>query len=223
MAAPAARARVTFYEVARSRTVPAAEGDGVFEWIEPGREGAYVVKVDLTAGAWEAEIRPEGARVARVGFQVLDASRTPRIGAKAPRSFTRTLRDVQGHLEDISSDPAPVARFYRTSILQALTLGIPFVVVFGSPRHCSGTGCAHMLTVVKRVSGETTDLTFIHVETYRDVTAPTPHQLDPAVGEWGLPSDPWTFVVNGSGRVVAKFERVILARELRAAIVALYL
>ncbi|MCA1727484.1 MAG: hypothetical protein LC722_07490 [Actinobacteria bacterium] len=220
MAAPDVSVDVAFFEL--PDRIPVAEAEGAFAWIEPGRAGAYVAEVELRAGSWEAEVSPDGARPSRVGFLVRERSLSPAVGQKAPASFTRTLRDVQGRLEELTTDPAPLARFYRTSILQAEMAAIPFVVIFASPGHCSGTGCANMLRIAKRVAAGTTDLTFIHVEPYRDAREAMPSHLDPAFGEWGLTSDPWLFVVGAHGRVVAKFERVVTVQELRAAIERLY-
>ncbi len=223
VAVPETRVSVEFFDLASSHTSPVARGDGVFVWADPDREGVFVVPVVLgAAGAWEAVVRPEGAPASRVGFEVRDEPSTPRIGSKAPASPTRTLADVGGRVGEITSDPRPNRRFYQRSISQAISMAIPFVVVFGSPGHCSGTGCAHMLTVAKRVAATTSELTFIHVEVYRDPQAPTPQSVHPAVGEWGLPSEPWLFVVNARGSVVAKFERVVSQEELSGVIASLY-
>jgi len=57
---------------------------------------------------------------------------------------------------------------------------------------------------------------FIHVEVFQD--------NDPATGynrwmkQWGLRSEPWTFVVGRDGRVKAKFEGSGSASELAAAV-----
>jgi hypothetical protein len=40
----------------------------------------------------------------------------------------------------------------------------------------------------------------------------------PAVTEWGLPSEPWVFVVDGSGTVTAAFEGAVTDAELTAAL-----
>ena len=36
--------------------------------------------------------------------------------------------------------------------------------------------------------------------------------------EWGLPSEPWTFVVDGQGRLFAKFEGLVARQEIDAAV-----
>ena len=38
------------------------------------------------------------------------------------------------------------------------------------------------------------------------------------VEEWGLPTEPWTFVVDREGRVQAKFEQFTPAEEIEAAL-----
>ena len=65
---------------------------------------------------------------------------------------------------------------------------------------------------------------FIHVEVYDN-----PHEIEgdlsnariaPAVIEWGLPSEPWTFVVGSDGLVAAKFEGFATFDELEQALLA---
>jgi hypothetical protein len=57
---------------------------------------------------------------------------------------------------------------------------------------------------------------FVHVEVYE--------RNDPARGynrwmrEWGLQSEPWTFLVGRDGRIKAKFEGSVSAAELRSAV-----
>ena len=57
---------------------------------------------------------------------------------------------------------------------------------------------------------------FIHVEVFK--------QNRPALGynrwmrQWGLQSEPWTFLVGRDGRIEAKFEGSVSAAELEAAI-----
>ena len=45
-------------------------------------------------------------------------------------------------------------------------------------------------------------------------------QLVPAAVQWGLPDEPWIFVVDASGKVTAKFEGAVGSDELTAAIAA---
>jgi hypothetical protein len=57
---------------------------------------------------------------------------------------------------------------------------------------------------------------FIHVEVFRDND---PHRgYNRWMQQWGLPSEPWTFLVGSDGRVKAKFEGPISQAELAAAV-----
>ena len=82
--------------------------------------------------------------------------------------------------------------------------------------------------MVKSVAADYKDkLTFIHVEPY-DLTY-TNGTLQPVLTEdnlpvpdnatniWGLPTEPYIFVVDGTGKVTAKFEGIASPEELRAA------
>jgi hypothetical protein len=70
-------------------------------------------------------------------------------------------------------------------------------------------------------------MTFIHVEPYQlqFVDGGLRPVLDsqnlpisvPATNEWGLPTEPYIFVVDSSGRVTAKFEGIASPEELQAA------
>ena len=42
--------------------------------------------------------------------------------------------------------------------------------------------------------------------------------ISPTAEEWGLPSEPWTFVVDGDGVIRAKFEAFTTRDELEAAL-----
>jgi hypothetical protein len=68
------------------------------------------------------------------------------------------------------------------------------------------------------------DVNWVHVEVYEgfnDATfAPDVEHLAPAVVAYGLPSEPWVFVMDESGVVVARFEGVIGAGELEAVLEA---
>jgi len=94
----------------------------------------------------------------------------------------------------------------------------PFVLVFATPKYCTSRTCGPAVDVVDTVRKRFAPrgVRFIHVEIYEG--------LDPARGvnrhvrEWGLPNEPWTFLVGRDGRVKAKFEGSVSVRELEAAV-----
>jgi hypothetical protein len=38
------------------------------------------------------------------------------------------------------------------------------------------------------------------------------------MGEWGLTTEPWTFVVGADGRIASRFEGLVSVHELEAAV-----
>ena len=179
--------------------------------------GVFVVRPDLDkAGAWELEAEftsSEGLEViAKSAFLVKETSATPAIGGAAPASVTARTSDVPD-LSHITTDPSPDPALYDLSIHEALAEHKPLVVLFATPAYCVTATCGPLVEDLSGIRGQFGDrANFVHVEVYRD-----PHLLEPgqrpgrddvvdAVREWGLPTEPWTFVVDAEGIVRAKFE-----------------
>jgi hypothetical protein len=180
----------------------------------------YVARFRLDRpGTYWVLAEPVGGRpIQALGNVVVRArSKSPAVGAPAPRSNTPTLRSEPDLSKLTTSDP-PDTELLRYSVAESLDAGVPFVVAFATPQFCSSRTCGPVVDVVDRVRRELTGTParFIHVEVYRD--------NDPAKGvnrwmrEWGLPSEPWVFVVGRDGRIKAKFEGSVSLRELRSAV-----
>jgi len=60
-----------------------------------------------------------------------------------------------------------------------------------------------------------TPMRFIHLEIYQGNDANNPPNS--WVTEWGLPTEPWVFVVGADGNVKAKFEGALSIAELEKA------
>lgn len=211
--------RARFFDLDASATEPATEAElGYIETI-PGERGLYVGHVTFdSAGRWGAEVDISGDGIdetVRTRFEVLEEGSTPAIGARAPASETPTADDVK-KLSEITTDPRPDADFYEVSIRDALKRGSPFVVVFATPKFCTSQVCGPTLNIVKKVSPDFPELTFIHVEVYENLDDPSNLVVVDAVNEWKLPTEPWVFVVDERGRVAAKYEGTVGADELRA-------
>lgn len=194
-----------------------AEAD--FQFIEtvPSQDrGLYVGYPAFDApGLWRAELALEGGGIDTelVGcFQVTDEGSTPAIGAPAPASDVPTLDDV-ANLKEISTASDPNPDFYKTTPAQALKKGEPFVLVFATPKYCMSQTCGPTLDIVQKAVKGFPDLTVIHSEIYKGLEPNNP--VVPAVEEWGLPSEPWVFVVNAKGNVVAKYEGSVAVEELK--------
>ena len=205
---------------------PEGSGRGVY-----AAEVEFDVAGDATAenpGLWELRITAtttDGQQLeTTTAIRVAQEPSTPVIGAPAPASVTPTVNDVP-ELAHITSDPQPDPDLYRLSIHEALKEAKPLVVVFSTPAFCVSATCGPQLEVLgamKEQYGEQAN--FIHVEVFQD-----PHLIEgnrfsarqaPAVEEWGLPTEPWTFVVDANGIVRAKFEQFTSGETLQAALEA---
>jgi hypothetical protein len=164
-------------------------------------------------------------------FSVRDKTDTPAIGADAPASDTLTATDPAA-IVAISTDQDPDPRLYTLSVKDAIGAGKPFVLVFATPLFCTSGTCGPALDLVKQVMPDYIGrVNFIHVEPYllQVTDGRTQPALDVlghpqpvrAVVEWGLPTEPYVFVVDAHGKVAAKFEGMAYPDELTAALDAL--
>jgi hypothetical protein len=160
---------------------------------------------------------PTGARIQAVGvFDVRSQSSTPAVGAKAPDSDTPTLADAPAR--SLTTSRPPDVELLRYSVAGSLAAHRPFVVTFATPKFCTSRTCGPVVDVVDavRMRFASSGVRFIHVEVYTG--------NDPAKGynrwmrQWGLRSEPWTFLVSRDGRVTAKFEGSVSEAELAAAV-----
>ena len=159
---------------------------------------------------------------AEAALTVAERSATPAIGAPAPASITPKASDVDD-LATITSSVTPDPDLYELSVHEGISAGIPLVVVFSTPAFCVSATCGPQVEVVSEVKERYQGrANFIHVEVFKD-----PHLIQggrptgglaPAVEEWGLPTEPWTFVIDDQGMVQAKFEQFTPASEIEAAL-----
>jgi len=223
---------LNLYNLAADPAQPAVSAPATFMTTIPQLPGLYRATVTFTAaGAWGLEAittEPDGSqRTGRTLFDVRESGTTPALGAAAPASETPTATDAAG-IAALSTDDDPDADFYTTSVADALEAHEPFALVFATPAFCRSATCGPTLDVVKQVAADYEGrLTFIHVEPYQ-LEMKDGH-LQPvltsdnlpipvlAVDEWGLPTEPYVFVVDGAGLVSAKFEGIAAEDELRAA------
>ena len=232
VAAPDVPVHLELYDVAAAPDTVAFEADARFLWAIEGQKGLYVADLSFpAAGRWGVRFTarfPDGTSTqVRADFDVAETGSTPAIGAPVVPLDTPTITGANADLATVTTDAKPDARFYETSVAEALVAGKPFVVVFATPAFCQTAICGPTLDMVKEVARDYPNLTFINVEPYKMVV--TNGRLQPeldASGQlqaaswtdaWGLRSEPWVFVVGADGTMAAKFEGTLGADELRAA------
>ena len=163
---------------------------------------------------------PEGGeKVQALGnVEVVRRGFAPRVGDRAPASRTPTLASAGGDASEITTRTPPDETLLRTSVRGAVRGNVPFVVTFATPKFCESRTCGPVVDVVEEVARrfEGSPVRFIHAEVYED--------NDPASGyapwmrEWHLRTEPWTFVVDGRGRIADRFEGPVSVSELEDAV-----
>jgi hypothetical protein len=155
------------------------------------------------------------------GIQSLDVkrhSKSPEVGDEAPASRTPTLASAHGNVARLTTRVPPDRALLRYSVADSLAAHVPFVLTFATPRWCQSRLCGPAVDVVDYVRRRLarTPIRFIHVEVYKGNNPR--NGWNRWMREWHLPTEPWTFLVGRDGRVKAKFEGALGARELEHAV-----
>jgi hypothetical protein len=224
---------VNFYDLSVDPAMPASSASTTYLQITPGGPGLYRTTVTFDqAGDWGVEAATSDGSGQHTGrstrFIVTQTGTTPPIGAQAIPEDTPTASTPE-QMKQIATDPTPDPDFYRLSIAQAIAAHKPFVIVFATPAFCTSRTCGPALDVVKSVAPPyKAKVNFINVEPYQlqmvdgglqpvlsQDNLPIPVK---AVDDYGLPVEPYVFVVDANGNIAAKFEGVAGADELSAAL-----
>ncbi len=187
--------------------------------------GIYIAYPQLDqAGAWAVEIEIPQAdgppQTSRIRVDVLAESPIPSVGSPAPATRNLTVRDLPD-LTQLTSDSVPDPDLYQLTIAEAIAANKPFLVTFSTPGFCQTAVCAPNLHVIKQLKDQLRDeMNFIHVEVY-----PYPfsesfqmQRTVPAMREWHLRTEPWTFLVDADGIIQAKYEGGLTLVELEPAL-----
>lgn len=169
------------------------------------------------AGEWGfvADIAlADGTRTeAQFIITVVEASSAPDVGDTPPASDNRTLQ-TEPELAKLTSDPAPEPGLYQLSVAEAVKSGQPTVVTFATPAFCESRLCAPVVDSVKAVYSEFKgSANFIHIEVYKTFN---PLVYADEMEEWHMTSEPWTFVLDKTGKVTARLGGPVSPRELEA-------
>ena len=221
-------ARATFMYIDSTPYEARAQAQANFVTWPAGRAGVYVVNpVELDkAGRWglvvEVQTQDGVTRVGQLGFDVQLTSSSPAVGSLAPRSLNKTNDDVDDLIE-ITTSTQPDPDLYRLTIADAIDSGKPAVVTFATPAFCKTATCGPQVEVVSAIQDRRADqANFIHVEVYDNPLEIggdlSKARISPIVQEWGLISEPYTFIIDGQGVIKSKFEGFVTDQELEAAL-----
>ena len=220
--------RVTFYHVDGDPSKPAGQDMARFVRWPSSKAGVYVVQAQFPApGRWGVvvetpKVEGETPTFGQSGFIVKAESSAPALGEVPPPILNRTAADVS-NLAELTSALEPDPDLYRMTVADALKSGRPSLIAFATPLFCSTATCGPQLQVLsalnERHAGK---VNFIHIEVYEN-----PHEMkedfsagrvSPHMDQWGLLTEPFTFVLDAGGRVASKFEGFATEEELEAAL-----
>ncbi len=187
--------------------------------------GVYYANVPFdVAGAWGIGVsvgpKYDEAGEVRVQFEVKEKTQAPKPGDKGIPVKNPTAGNApfdQIHTGSIKDDG-----FHTMTIADAVSSGRPSVIAFATPSFCRTATCGPSLQIVVRASARYVDeVNFLHIEPYeltpagdlitREDGFP---KLGPIAESWKLPSEPWVFVLDEQGTVVARFEGPYAIEEL---------
>jgi hypothetical protein len=139
----------------------------------------------------------------------------PGPGDKAPLIHTPTVESVGGDIGSIDTR-TPHDDMHDVDFADAVGKK-PVVLVFATPLLCQSRVCGPVVDIAEQVKqkyGDQAD--FIHMEIYQD------NQVNkgfrPQVATWRLPSEPWVFTIDKSGKIVSRLEGAFGADELEQAV-----
>lgn len=140
----------------------------------------------------------------------------PDVGDRAIKVDTDTVDDAGGDLSTIDTRIPPLADLHEKSLAEVLGEE-PVVLAFATPQLCQTRVCGPVVDVVAEVKAATEgDVTFIHQEIYKDNDINKGFR--PQVGAWGLPTEPWIFLIGRDGRIAERFEGAVSVAELQRAV-----
>lgn len=242
---PNAKVHLRFYDMSDTSATVKAEADATY-FGEGLPVGVYVAYPEFDkAGEWQVQVDSQLAgqtepSTSRLRFEVSETSVAPNVGDKAISAKTPTAADVP--LEQLSSGTEPNPAVYQISLDQALESGKPTALLFATPAFCRTATCGPGVEVLESLQQKYADrMNFIHVEVYRYPFAESAQRLEQAAFKatqenrqltaeeataefsdamqaWGLPTEPWLFLIDAGGIIQARYEGGITQEELAPAL-----
>ena len=173
------------------------------------KAGTYFV-LSLTKG-------PSGLVGATGELAAAPSSQIPGVGDRPPAIATDTLATVHGN-QQLLTTRLPPENMAAVSFNQVLGKK-PVALLFSTPQLCISRVCGPVTDVTVQVQHRFgNQVAFIHQEVYVD-NQPS-KGLRPQLKAFHLRTEPWLFVVNRQGKIVARLEGAFGTNEVTQAIQA---
>lgn len=160
-------------------------------------------------------------------FEVKDDSTLPYVGDPAPRTENHVLGSTEVPPKAIDSrasddDPVPDPELHSLTVAQAIASGQPTMIVVSTPTYCVSRFCGPITERIQALAGVNQGaMNYIHLEVWKDFEGKA---INKAAAEWIYPTktedatEPWVFVLNGSGTITHRFDNIATDSELESAV-----
>ena len=139
----------------------------------------------------------------------------PAPGDTAPKVHTPTADDVA----DISEIDTRVPPGTMHDVDLADVLGKePVVLLFATPALCQSRVCGPVVDIAEQVKRDRRRRRRLHPHGDLRGQHPDPNKLRPQVKAYGLPTEPWLFVIDDDGKISTRIEGAFSAAELEDAL-----
>ena len=144
-----------------------------------------------------------------------DADPIPAVGEKAPKVETDTLDTTKGN-QEILDTRVPPSDMHEVSFADVAGKE-PVALLFATPQLCASRVCGPVADIALQLQAKYgKQMKFIHQEVYVDNDVSK--GLREPLRQFNLPSEPWLFVVDKSGKITARLEGSIGVQQFEDAV-----
>ena len=202
------------------------QAKAVFHAWPQSNAGVYIANVNFdTSGEWAIQVEGLSTNNKFLGatrFFVNKTTSSPAVGIKPKPLENLTFNEVTD-ISQITSSLQPDTDLYKISVSDAMNNGMPTIITFASPSFCRTSTCGPQIEIISSINERFgASLNVIHIEVYErskiDDEGKYELKVSGFLKEWGLNSEPFTFMLDKDGFIVAKFEGFVTLPELEAKI-----
>ena len=178
--------------------------------VEFGKRGQYSVLA--------ATKKSDGALTGATGNVTVssqDADPVPGVGEQAPKVHTDTLESVKGDVSMLDTREPP-SDMHKVDFAEVVGKE-PVALLFATPQLCASRVCGPVADIALQMQSKYGDrMKFIHQEVWVDND--TTKGLREPLRQFNLPTEPWLFVVDKTGKITARLEGSIGISQFEAAV-----
>jgi hypothetical protein len=144
-----------------------------------------------------------------------EADPIPAVGEKAPKVSTETLESAKGDVSKIDTR-LPPSDMHEVDFAEVVGKE-PVALLFATPQLCASRVCGPVTDIQLQMQSKFGDrMKFIHQEVWVDND--TTKGLRDPLKQFNLPTEPWLFVVDKSGKITARLEGSIGVSQFEEAV-----